>query len=462
MKKRVAVIGAGLCGSVLSTLLRNDFQVTVIEQGKKKKPLFDDVDCPTGELNTSINRAQGLGGTTNYWHNALIELDDHDLAKAGIPQGGLAAYYDQAWSFFLSPTELEDCNRARNANKVSLERGQCTVAHMVLPQTRHNVWKLANARHPGDAITVVYGHAERIVPGADGGPGYVEVRGERGVERVEADHFVLAAGGLATPVLLAQSLGQPDAFCAGYHDHPMAYVAKIRLKPGSRLKAISSTATRAADVRAGLVYEDANLKTVVYLRPAIDLRLGSISGPARYILSDLRNDPFSPKKIMMLLGNLEAVREAILFKTRLGYRGDYYSILILGEQTPLPTRGVQLAKGKRPTLNWHVTPDELRAYSASVDRFFAEFAGDILEKQLLPVPSWEFRNAAHHSGTANQFVASPGDTFTSDGLAFFAATQLPHTVVCDGSLLRAAGIANSGLTLVALSYRLAELMRSNA
>jgi len=36
------------------------------------------------------------------------------------------------------------------------------------------------------------------------------------------------------------------------------------------------------------------------------------------ILSDLRNDPFSPKKIMMLLGNLEAVREAILFKTRQG------------------------------------------------------------------------------------------------------------------------------------------------
>ncbi|MBA3455893.1 MAG: hypothetical protein H0T42_22540, partial [Deltaproteobacteria bacterium] len=47
----------------MSTLLRNDFQVTVVEQGRKKKPLFDDVDCDTGELNTSINRAEGLGGT---------------------------------------------------------------------------------------------------------------------------------------------------------------------------------------------------------------------------------------------------------------------------------------------------------------------------------------------------------------------------------------------------------------
>ena len=93
MKKRVVVIGAGLCGSVVSTLLRNDFDVTVVEQGHKKKPLFNDVDCTTGELNTSINRAEGLGGTTNYWHNALIELDDKDLRKAGIEPRGMEPYY---------------------------------------------------------------------------------------------------------------------------------------------------------------------------------------------------------------------------------------------------------------------------------------------------------------------------------------------------------------------------------
>ena len=458
MKKRVAIIGAGLCGSVVSTLLRNDFDVTVIEQGKKKRPLFDDVDCPNGEVNTSINRAEGLGGTTSYWHNALIELDDHDLAKAGIQPRTMAAYYAKAWSFFLSEQELTDCNRARDANRAMIESERCSVAHMVLPQARHNVWQLANARNPGSPISVVYGHAERVVTSGAGGAGYVEVRGKQGLERVEADHVVVAAGGLATPVVLAQSLGQDDALCAGYHDHPMAYVAKVKIKPDSRLKQVSCTATRSAEVRAGLVYETAGKKTVVYLRPAIDLRLGSITGPARYILSDLRNDPFSPKKILMLLGNLEAVREAILFKTRAGFRGDYYSILILGEQTPLPDRGVKLSPGKRPALDWRVTPDELASYSASVDQFFTEFSSDILEHKLLPTASWAFRNAAHHSGTAGQFLGTPGDA----NLAFFAAKDLPNTYVCDGSLLRAAGIANSGLTLVALSYRLAELIRAAA
>jgi choline dehydrogenase-like flavoprotein len=161
---------------------------------------------------------------------------------------------------------------------------------------------------------------------------------------------------------------------------------------------------------------------------------------------------------MMLLGNFEAVREAILFKTRLGFRGDTFSLLILGEQTPLPTRGVQMHGAKKPSLNWEVTPQELASYSASVDKFLAEFADDIVDKKLVPVNEWAFRNAAHHSGTSTSFLAKPGDT-TRD---FFAARGVPNTYVCDGSILRAAGIANSGLTLVALTYRLADVMRAEA
>jgi hypothetical protein len=329
---------------------------------------------------------------------------------------------------------------------------------MVLPQARHNVWELANKRNPGNPIEVVYGHARRILAPENGKPGAVEVENKNSIRRIEADFVVSAAGGLATPVILASSLGKDNGFVPGYHDHPMAYVAKVKLRPESRLKAVSCTTTRSAEVRAGIIYETAGLKTVVYLRPAVDMRLSSISGPARYILSDLRNDPFSPKKIMMLLGNLEAVREAILFKTRLGYRGDHYSVLILGEQTPLATRGLKMQKGKKPALNWHVTPEELRSYEKSVDKFFVEFAGDIVDKRTLPAASWEFRNAAHHSGTSTSLIPMPGDTSPE----FFSVTGLPSTYVCDGSLLRAAGIANSGLTLVALSYRLADLMRAMA
>jgi hypothetical protein len=398
--------------------LRDDFRGHRHRAGARRSRCSTTSTARPASSTPSINRAEGLGGTTNYWHNALIELDDHDLGKAGIEPRTIRAYYEQAWSFFLSANELAECNRACGGQpRDARDRAVSTVAHMVLPQARHNAWQLANARYPGAPIEVRYGHVDRIVAGADGGPAQIEVRGKGGVQRVVADHVLVCAGGIGTPIVLARSLGRDDGMVGGYHDHPMAYVAKVKLRSDSKLKAVSCTATRSAEVRAGIVYTNDDLKTVVYLRPAIDLRLGSITGPARYILSDLRNDPFSPRKILQLLGNLEAIREAVLFKTRAGYRGDYYSVLILGEQTPLPTRGVRLTPGKRPSLNWEVTPAELGSYQRSVDAFFAEYADDILERRVLPVGKWDFRNAAHHSGTADQFVARPGDT----SLDFFAA-----------------------------------------
>ncbi|HEY6877870.1 MAG TPA: hypothetical protein VI299_07610 [Polyangiales bacterium] len=447
MNKRIVIIGAGLCGSVLAARLRNQFAVTVIEPGVKKRPLFDDVDCSEGELNSSINRAEGLGGTTAYWHNALIELDDKDLAKAGIEPQAFAPYYERAWSLFLSEEEQDACWRARDANRAFVERGGFRLAHMVLPQTRHNVWQLAHHRYPGNETRVIHDRVQRIARGR------VELASG---QSIETDYVIACAGGLATPVLLARSLGMPDVLCAGYHDHPMAYVAKIKLRSESLLKAVSCTALPTAEVRAGFVYESAGLKTAIYLRPAIDLGLGSITGPARYILSDLRNDPFSPRKMVRLLGNLDAVREAVLFKTRQGFRGDYFSLLVLGEQNQLPSRGVQVSPAKRPSLNWHVTPEERQAYTAAVYAFFAEHAAEIVQQHILPTDQWDFRNAAHHSGTASQFLGGRGD------LASFAVRDLDHTFVCDGSLLRAAGIANTGLTLVALAHRLADGLSARA
>jgi len=53
MKKRVGVIGAGLCGFLISALSRDHFQVTVNEQPKKKRPLFTDINCSEGEVTQS-------------------------------------------------------------------------------------------------------------------------------------------------------------------------------------------------------------------------------------------------------------------------------------------------------------------------------------------------------------------------------------------------------------------------
>jgi choline dehydrogenase-like flavoprotein len=454
-RQRIAIIGAGLCGALLSALLRDRFDVHVIERRKSKRPVFDDIDCAGGEVNSSINRAQGLGGTTNYWHNALIEMTPADLRKAGISAPALAPYYAQAWKFFLSDDEWRECHRVEDINRQVVENGsRAGVGHMVLPRHRLNMWQRAHAQHPGARIQITYGTATEIVEGIGDAPGHVVVATGNGIIRVEADYFLICAGGLATPVLLSRSIGEESGFCSGYHDHPMAYVGKVRLRPDSWLKQVSCTTTGSAEVRAGLVYESGGVKSVIYLRPALDLDLRSISGAARFILSDLRNNPLSPRKILALLANLEAVREAILFKTKSGFRGDYYSILLLGEQDAIASRGIAVTRHQKPTLNWHVTAAERDAYHAGLASFLEDFSAEITETNQVAPEKWEFRTAAHHSGAAARFLTQPGEL----NLEFFSVKELRRSFVCDGSLLRAGGIANSGLTLVALSHRLADLL----
>jgi hypothetical protein len=59
-------------------------------------------------------------------------------------------------------------------------------------------------------------------------------------------------------------------------------------------------------------------------------------------------------------------------------------------------------------------------------------------------PAWAFRTAAHHSGAAARFWTGPA---TRAGV--LRRARLPDTFVCDGSVLRSGGVANSGLTLAA-------------
>ena len=202
-KQRIAIIGAGLCGSVLAARLRHMFDVTVVEQARKKRPLYHEITCDDGGINSSINRAAGLGGTTNYWHNALIELGHDELRGLGLDPERFAPYYRQAWSLFLSDSDLATIHAIRDDNARAFPSGR--LAHMVVPQTRANLWEKAQRAYPGDPVTVVYGHAERLVLNADGAPKHALVHTDDGPVEVHADHYVLSAGGLATPVVLGEN-----------------------------------------------------------------------------------------------------------------------------------------------------------------------------------------------------------------------------------------------------------------
>jgi len=447
-RERLVIVGAGLCGSILAARLRTRYEVTVVEPGLTPQPLLDEIACTTGGINSTINRASGLGGTTNYWHNALIELESDELLGCGIDPSRFAPFYARAWRLFLDEQHLALAAATHQANLRAIGHLSGAVAHMVVPQQRANLWALARKTFPGEAIRVMNARAVRFLENAEGGIPALEVATPDGrTQHLEADRFLVCAGGLGTPVLLGRSLGWQGRTIGGYHDHPMTYVAKVRLKPDSVLKSVSCQDRASLSIRSGFAHEHDGIKAGFYLRPAISMGLRSITGEARYILSDLRNDPFSPRKILQLLTNPEAIREGLLFKSRAGFRGDYYSILLLGEQRALPGRGTRLEDNGDAALDWYVAPDEHAAYSAGLDAFLEDHRDEIIAVNKVPDREWAYRTAAHHSGGAARFQAPDN---------IHDVPSLPGVAVCDGSILRRGGIANSGLTLAALALRLAD------
>jgi hypothetical protein len=453
-KPRLGVVGGGLCGSILAARLSGQYAVTVFERSNRVAPLLGEVACDAGGINSSINRGQGLGGTTHYWHNALIELGEDDLRAAGIDASHFRPYYEAAWRFFLSATERESYMAILDEGQQRLEGRMAIQAPMIVPFVRQNVWELARRTFPGPAVEVRYGEVLGIEAPSIG-PVRVVTGTEGATAATEVDRLVLCAGGMGTPLLLGRSFRRGEFIAGGYHDHPMAYVAKVALKPGSDLGRISCRNTPDASVRTGMVYTHGGMKSVFYLRPALNLGLASISGDARYVLSDLRNDPFSLTKILRLLGNVEAIREGLLFKAKREFSGRHFSVLMLGEQAPTASRGIHFPAGDgQPRLAWEVQSEERAAWDAGLQQFLADFGDEIADVRRIPADAWEFRTGAHHSGASRDFLVPPSDA----PLDLFRVSDAPEVFVCDGSMLRAGGIANSGLTLAALAFQLADAL----
>ncbi|MEZ4366709.1 MAG: hypothetical protein R2939_10535 [Kofleriaceae bacterium] len=162
MKKRVVVIGAGPVRLGHQRAVAPDqFRVTV-ERGSAgaASPSTTSTAKHLASSTPRSTDAEAWRGTTNYWHNALIELDDDDLRKAGIEPRGFAPYYQQAWD--------SSCRRASSTTSIALatptprarrrprdDRPHGSAAHAT------NAWRLANAWYPHDDIEVILRHARR-------------------------------------------------------------------------------------------------------------------------------------------------------------------------------------------------------------------------------------------------------------------------------------------------------------
>jgi choline dehydrogenase-like flavoprotein len=139
-----------------------------------------------------------------------------------------------------------------------------------------------------------------------------------------------------------------------------------------------------------------------------------------------------------------------------------YSLLMVAEQPALPARTVWGERDPRTGKamihrNWTFSPGYLATLRRAAERFIAEQRDLVAGSRFFPEWEKSLATAAHHSGTARMSVTPATGVCDRDARVH----GLANVYVCDGSLIPASGVANTGLTIAALALRLAGHIRGS-
>jgi choline dehydrogenase-like flavoprotein len=440
----IVIIGAGLAGSLMASKLAGYHRITVIEQSRRNRPLrVFDRGRPAA---LEAHAGSGFGGTTYLWHNGLIELEDGDFGAWPLPaaevRNELAAAHRA-----LSGTPIDLVQEIGAELRASLVSegmpGGLLGLPLFYPIKRRNVWKSEHL--PERGVTTVVGRVERLAID-DGG----RVRGAYLADRrdpVTGDIFVLAAGGLGSPLIL-QASGDNTFANAGrfYNDHPAAYVAEITVR--ANLNRLWNRFDRRLNgsVRLPLVIATPRQKFAFYLRPA-----GPAALKVKSVLSDLRNAPFDPRHYARLMMHTNDIVEALSLRAGINIPTRRFVLYMCAEQVPQDGVSVR-AQPDGISRDWRLGEDFVAAATAAIERVIAALA-PVTERSTV-FADWpdDIQTAAHHSGTCRMAAAAAAGVCDRDGRVFGTA----NLFVCDGSVLPATGYANTGLTIGALALRMAD------
>ncbi len=403
----------------------------------------------------------GLGGTTAFWHNGLIEIDEEIFNREWpFSKDELDPYYETAYPK-LAGLERDQIRLDVEALHVKYQRAGLPETKLGLglfyPRKRINAWKLLGIK---DKVTLVDGEVTDIVTNDASLVEYLLVNSNDREIRLTADIFVLAAGGLSTPLLLqklAKKQPSPALAHAGchYEDHPTILVGEVVLdEPLYQLWNYPVSAVK-GNLRLPIVVEQDGLLVSFQLRPSAHFWIINPRNRVKSVLHELRNQPFKLRNYVKLLTGWDDVMEILSFKFGIRLPTRHYSLVMVAEQPASDTRAVW-SEGAAVCRQWEMSPSYIDTLHKSIQKVL-----DLLQKKVKTAhifPDWpqHIASSSHHSGTARMAVSAEAGVCDSNGQVF----GIDNLYICDGSAIPATGYANTGLTIAALGIKMARYLRS--
>jgi choline dehydrogenase-like flavoprotein len=460
-KRRVVVIGGGLAGSLLCNELIGDADVTLLEAGEKDRIRYPDIAFDRKALGHVKTFCLGGGGTTNLWHNGLIPIKPDDVA-GGVFREVLAEsqpFVNAAAARLFFNGDYTRAYRDAVSEATAIATGAGIAADgvdcLIYPKRFH---KLTVDPRVHDVYEV-----DRLRFKSVGGR-ITRVNYAIGSREhsVDTDAVIVASGAMGSPRVLrdviAATGGKVDGLGAGFIDHPLGFVGKVRFKreTTSAIDRLSMQDRGDYVIRSALRLKSdcGRYTSCVFLRPALTIRnslpiykykslLGATTG-----LTRVRN-AFSWK-----LFHPDIIAEVVSHTLGVNIPSRTYNVLFVGEQRPGRSRVYY--DGDRLRVDWSISDEELSVYRSQLRKLsgiLARVAERVnIETDLTDEWLW---SGAHHSCTTSLGTASDDLVDTNLKLKF-----CDNVYVCDGSVIQEHSYANTGLTIGQLALRLAATVLS--
>lgn len=485
MTKKICVIGAGLAGGIVaSQLSEQGHQVILIEQGSKPKPYqIDNEDWEYDRPKAAFTRGIGIGGTTNFWHGGLTILDETDVegisehfgdVKIPIKYAELRDYYNKAINLMrgankYSLKDIESLPKSEN-NEFNINSDYFRYKGLLYPARPFSTKKVIEKARLNSGLTVVHNFEVKKINFSNKSS-VVSVEGyshsDSVIKKINADVFVLCAGGLGSPKILLESAKENHTLSGlpiGKYliDHPTGFVFKAKLRRRMELKSLFGQTGNGYRVQYGFTLNPDRLDIadhknhILYLRPAISMKDPLIYDFLKRKLVAYKGQQLNISDIWYLLKHSDLFYEAVNFKFGLFNSTKYISGLTFLEQFPNAQDSITCNQSGKFSIKWEISKKDSHSIEKFIKTFFDSHKDLFEEYVVFPEISKRLETAGHHSG-ACRMSSDPLKGVVDSSLKVFGVDNL---FVVDGSVLGYSGHANTGLTIAALALQCVDTVQS--
>ena len=475
----LCVVGAGAAGITLAReLAADDLRVIVLESGgfkadERTQLLYDGELVGHAYAPLTQSRVRAFGGSTGHWEGWCRPLDAADFEeREWVPKSGwpiarreLDRYYERAHELCeLGPYDYRPERWARATNSSPLlaaNESFAPVVYQFSPPTRFGVAYRSALRDARSVRVFLHANALRV----ERAPGTARVERVRVATLtgrrfdVRSTHVVVATGGIENArLLLLSDLGnEHDLVGRHFAEHPHGSAALVSLPADERL-----TSFYRLHEAAG-----ARVRGAFATRPEFERRAEILRFSAT--LDVVEDDPFVPRgspreEEIEKLG-------AQITDGPLGIEGGtarrLHSLFVRTEQAPNPSSRVLLgadrdALGSRKiVLDWQLGELDRRTVRVALETIGravgAAGLGRLYSRPVAEPGFWPtVFGGHHHLGTTRMHRDPTSGVVDRD----CRVHGLANLYVAGSSVFPTGGFANPTLTIVAMTLRLADHLRS--